>query len=301
MKILIAGASGLIGSYLIKAFINKNYSVVALSRNPQKQTELKNVIWKQWHKDDATDWLNEIATTDVVINLVGESLAAKRWTKRRKAILLESRVNSCNLFIRVLKESKRKPALFLQSSAIGYYAAGNEINENSSAGDDFLAKTTIKWEQATQAIEQMAINRILLRSGIVLANESLIIKKFKLPFSFFIGGHLGKGQQIMSWIHIDDVVNSILFIIENVKSSQIFNLTAPKPVKMKEFCKKFGKKMKRPSWFHIPAFLLKILFGQVAKETMLKGHKILPENLQKIGYSFIYTDIEAALNDLKIL
>lgn len=299
MKILIAGASGLIGRYLINAFSKKNYKIIALSRNPQNQINKNNIIWKKWHSKDPSDWLTELESTDVVINLIGESIAEKRWTNRRKRILLNSRVDACNLFVRAFSETKNKPSTFIQSSAIGYYAPGEEIDEDSPAGTDFLADLTVKWEEATVALKKMGINRILLRTGIVLADESLIIKKFKLPFSFFIGGHLGNGQQIMSWIYIDDVVDSILFLLENTHSSQIYNLTAPNPVNMKEFCKKFGNKMRRPSWLHVPAFILKLLFGQVAKETMLKGHKILPGNLIKTGYNFKYSDIHQAINSLK--
>jgi uncharacterized protein len=301
MKILIAGASGFLGRYLIEAFRNRNYRIVALSRNPQGQKKQENLTWKKWNSGDLSEWLDEFENSDVVINLVGESLASRRWTQKRKKVLLESRINSCKLFVRAYEMAKKKPAMFIQSSAIGYYAAASSSNEKSPAGDDFLADISVKWEQATEAIENFAVNRIRIRTGVVLADDSLIIKKFKLPFRFFIGGHLGTGQQIISWVHIDDVVQAIQFIIDNVKSSQIFNLTAPNPVSMEEFCQKIGQKMHRPSWFHVPAFLLNILFGQVAEETMLKGHKIIPENLLKAGYNFRYNDIDKALSDLKSL
>jgi len=301
MKILIAGASGFIGSYLIEAFIEKGYSVTGLSRNPQNQLSGKNLSWKKWHDNDFSDWQADLESSDVVINLMGESLAGKRWTNSRKKVLLESRVNSSALFVKAYEKCKSKPDLFIQTSAIGYYADAPFSNEQSSAGNDFLAEITIKWEQATAAIEQMNSNRVIIRTGVVLAEDSLIIKKFKLPFKLFAGGHLADGQQIISWIHIDDLVNSIQFMIENVKKSQIFNFTAPNPVTMEEFCKKLGKKMRRPSWLHVPAFILKILFGQMAEETMLKGHKILPENLLKSGYNFRYKEIGSALNSLKNL
>ena len=301
MKILIAGASGFIGNYLIRAFIEKGYSVTGLSRSPQKQLQSKSLSWKKWQNNDFSDWLADFESSDVVINLMGESLAGKRWSNNRKKVLLESRVNSSALFVKAFEECKSKPDLFIQTSAIGYYADAPFSNEQSPPGNDFLSEITIKWEKATEAIEQMDGNRVIIRTGVVLAEDSLIIKKFKLPFKLYAGGHLADGQQIMSWIHIDDLVNSIQFIIENVKKSQIFNCTAPNPVTMEEFCKKLAKKMKRPSWLHVPAFILKILFGQMAEETMLKGHKILPENLLKSGFKFKYEDITSALNSLKKL
>lgn len=299
MNIIIAGASGFIGTHLLNSFLENGHSVIGLSRNPDKQPAQVNLIWKKWQNDNASDWQGELETTDVVINLIGESLAEKRWTKKRKEKIINSRTDSCSLFVKALKQVRHKPSLFFQASAIGYYADGDNITESDPSGDSFLSEVTKKWEEASAEIEDLGIKRILLRTGIILANESLIIKKFKVPFLFFAGGHLGNGQQMMSWIHIDDVVSSIQFILNHAQKSQIFNLTAPNPVTMKEFCKKFGKKMNRPSWFHVPAFLLILLFGQVAKETMLKGQKILPQNLIKSGYKFRYPDVSSAINSLK--
>jgi len=298
MKILIGGASGFIGRYLLNELNGKGYTIVALSRHPEKQTGQKNISWRKWQDGDTSDWQDEMENSDVVINLIGESLAAKRWTESRKKVLVESRVKAGQLFLKAFEKSKNKPRLFIQSSAIGYYAIMPSSDEKSPAGNDFLAQTCIKWEESTKAIEEMDCNRIILRTGLVLANDSLLIKKFKLPFFIFIGGHLGNGQQIMSWIHITDVIRSVLFMIENVTSSQVFNLTAPNPVTMREFCKRLGKTMKRPSWLHVPAFVLKIIFGQMAKETMLKGHKVLPENLLKSGFDFKYREIGPAFDNM---
>lgn len=298
MNILIAGASGFIGTHLIHVLSKNNSEILALSRHPERQKVQQNVQWKKWKDDDTSDWISAFERADVVINLVGENLGTNRWTQKRRELLVKSRLDACYLFVRVFRESQHRPATYIQASAIGYYGPAPLINEKSVAGSGFLAELARKWEQATVDIEKMGVNRILLRIGVILAADSLIIKKFRVPFFFFVGGHLAGGNQIISWIHIEDVVDALLFIIKNVKTSRVYNLTAPNPVTMREFCKKFGKKMKRPSWLHVPAFILKILFGQVAEETMLKGDKIIPENLLKMGYNFKYNNIDSALDAL---
>jgi hypothetical protein len=299
MNILIAGASGLIGQSLIKELLKAGHTITALSRFPQQQMKQQNLVWRKWQNGDFLPWKDDLLRSEIIINLVGESIAGKRWSKKRKEQLLNSRVNAGRLFVSALKETNARPELFIQASAIGVYNPGqHKIDESAKTGGGFLADLTIKWEQSTAEIESMGIPRIILRIGLVLAADSLLIKKMLLPFKFFIGGPVGNGNQIMSWIHQDDLVDIILFLIE-VKSPAVYNLTAPQPVSMKEFCKAFGQAVNRPSWFRVPAFTLKILYGkQMAEQTILAGDEVLPVNLQKQGYGFRYTNICPALKSL---
>lgn len=299
MKVLIAGASGLIGKYLIAHFTNLGYTIVGLSRSASPQHETSpNIKWKLWKENDASDWQDELENCDVVINLIGESITGKKWTKERKEELLSSRVNACNLFVKAIANAKRKPKTFFQASAIGIYSAGQDSisEDNGEKGGNFLADLTIEWEKASEKIEQYGVKRILLRIGLVLAPDSLIITKFKLAFMFFAGGHLGSGKQIMSWIHMDDLITAISFIISNSKDSHIYNLTAPHPVTMRKFCNILGKSMYRPSWLHVPGYVLKLLFGkEMAEQTMLSGETVLPANLLKLEFAFKYPAVYSAL------
>jgi len=289
MKILIAGASGYIGRQIVKKLLKDGHSIVALSRTPKRQKTHEMLIWKQWRNNDATDWKEELKSTDAIVNLIGEGIVDKRWSSKRKDQLLSSRIDPINLFISVLKESKNRPAQFIQASAIGVYKAGQNgiLDESIQTGGSFLADLTVKWENASKDISDLGIIRFIARIGLVVSSESVIIKKFKLPFSLFVGGHLGNGKQWMPWIHLDDVGSAISFLIEKNPAAGEYNLTSPNPVRMKEFCKALGKSMNKPSWMHVPAFVLKIIFGQMAKETMLAElGQYHPKRLQESGFKF---------------
>lgn len=300
MNILIAGASGMIGQSLLNHLSAEGHQLIALSRNPQNQTSAVNITWKKWHKEDFSDWRETLPGTDIIINLAGESIAAQRWTVKRKADLLSSRLDASTLLLKALKESGSKPKLFIQASAIGIYTPGQiNISEKSDIGGNFLADLAVKWEQSSEELDDLQIPRVLLRIGLILSRESLLIKKFLLPFKLWLGGPVGNGRQMMSWIHIEDVLNVFSFIIKNVKKKSVYNVTAPNPVSMRGFCSAFGKAVYRPSWLPVPGFVLKVIFGrEMAEETMLSGYTVLPINLQKENYLFKYQHIDEALNNL---
>lgn len=302
MKILIGGASGLIGRALIDHLTNLGFKVIALSRSPEQHDNSYPAIkWKKWRDNDASDWQQDLENCDVIVNLIGESLAGMRWTKERRRLLLSSRVDACNLFVKAISAANNKPKTFVQASAIGIYSTGQDLitEDDGEKGGNFLADLTEDWERASEKIGSYAVKRILLRTGLVLASNSLIISKFKLPFNLFAGGHLGNGRQIMSWIHIQDLVQAVSFIIANNRESHIYNLSSPNPVSMKEFCKALGKAMNRPSWLHVPAFVLELLFGkEMARQTMLSGEAVLPINLKKLEFTFQYPEIGPALKSL---
>jgi uncharacterized protein (TIGR01777 family) len=298
MKILIAGASGYVGKAITASLISLNHQVVALSRNPERYVQRNNgIIWKRWIDNDPSEWLTDFESCDVAINLIGESIGAKRWSHERKKALLDSRVISVETFAQAFNSSENFPQIFIQTSAIGIYPSDldEELDENAAKGDSFLAGLTSLWENSVKAIPGNKVNVSLLRLGLVISNESIIIKKFKLPFKLFVGGHLGNGRQMMSWIHLHDLVSAILYLIENKTEGGIYNFTAPNPVSMKEFCKQLGKTLRRPSWLPVPAFVLKLVFGEMANETMLSGQRVIPKKLLDNGFEFKYPIISDAL------
>lgn len=301
MKFIICGASGYLGKNLIKRLVAENHHIIALSRTPGRQNAntTPGLNWKKWKNEDYSDWIDEINKDAVIINLIGEQIAAKRWTEKRKKELLESRVNSGKLILNAIKSAAEKPAVLLQASAIGIYTSAQgedtSVDEQSATGGNFISDLVVQWENSTGEAESLGIKRFVLRTGLVIGKESELMKKFALPFKLFIGGPLGSGNQMMSWVHVDDFVESALYLINNNCESGAYNLTAPNPVTMKDFCKELGEYFKRPSWLPVPSIALKILFGQMAEQTMLTGEKVLPKALLESGYKFKYADLKSAL------
>lgn len=300
MRIVIAGASGFIGSYLIKHFNEKGHTVVALSRNPEryKNSSKKGVFWKKWQDGDYSDWIDELADADAVINLVGESIAGKRWTKKQKKAMLESRVKPGELITKAIERADKKPTLLFQVSAIGIYKSspGRYLDENAAIGDTFLSNICQKWEKSTSPVDKLTTKRYILRIGLVLGDESFLMKMLKLQFNLFTGGYIGNGRQGFSWIHIQDVVKAIDFLMTKQPEPGVHNLTAPNPVTMKEFCKALGRAMHRPFWLPVPGFAIKLVFGkEMAEETILSGDLVVPQKLKDHGFEFDYSDTDSAL------
>lgn len=298
MNIVVFGGTGLIGQAFCRhAMINNHYPIV-VSRRPQKHT----IPYKLISFSDIVqpDVQRLFSNKYAVVNLMGASIANKRWTKERKEYLHRSRIDILSRIELFLQQAPQEPQVFIQASAIGYYgkSAEDNLTEMSNQGDGFLADLAAKWEERFNQLSLEETRPIIIRTGVVLSKLGGMLPRVMLPFKYGLGGHIGSGKQHLSWIHIEDHVRAILFLIENVYTRGVFNLTAPKPVSMKTFAKALGKAMHKPSFVPVPAWVLKLMYGQMAQETMLQGAKVLPEKLINHEFEFVFDDIDLALKNI---
>jgi len=302
MRVLLIGVTGFIGRPLVEKLVARNHEVYVFTRNDKKARQIfgDKVHIQQWKTDDYIILQEYAHKVDVVINLAGESLSSKRWTGDQKRKILSSRVNIGKALSFALKQSKDKPYLLIQASGIGYYGYSEEkvFTERSPIGEGFLPMVTQQWEDSVRNVVEDNTRKIFLRTGVVLGREGGFLPQMLKTFRLFMGGHLGNGNQWLSWIHIDDVTEAIIRLAETPGLGGPYNLTAPNPVTMKAFAATLGKVMNRPSWLPVPSFVLETVFGDMAREIMLQGQKVMPGKLQQIGFEFQYTDLESALTDL---
>ena len=294
MNILITGGTGFIGSALSRELSNSGHKVIITSRR-KTPPKLENIEIVRW--DIQTPLSSEIMSgIDAVINLAGESLISGRWTKRRKERIMSSRVNTTRLLVESMKNANPKPKVLISVSAVGYYGPhGDEyVTEDFPPASDFLAEVCKAWEKEALRAQELGIRVVITRFGVVLESDGGALPKMAIPFKFFLGGHLGSGQQWFSWVHREDIIGFMKYALENESVSGHFNLTSPQPVTNKKFCFALGKALNRPSWFHVPAFMIKLTLGEVGR-VLLTGQRVLPEKALKAGYQFKYPEINEAL------
>jgi hypothetical protein len=305
MRIIIAGGSGLIGRDLTSALLNDGDQVTILSRRSGLASGIPaEVRIIQWDGKTLKDWCNEIENADVVINLVGENLfgdgfVPSRWTAARKERLVQSRVDSGKVLTMAIEKAIHKPDVFIQSSGVGFYGIQQDKSfiEGDPGGNDFLANLCKEWEVSTAPIEKLGVRRVIIRSGVVLTDKGSAFRLLVLPYQLFVGGRIGSGKQVYSWIHHVDEVNAIRFLIHNDQAKGEYNLCSPQPVTNDEFGRMIAKVLKRPHYFPIPALILKIALGEVAS-MVLDGQRVLPNKLLLQGYVFKYPKLEQAITDL---
>ena len=299
MRVVITGATGFIGRALCKA-LYKDYEVIALSRDASRAAksigEMAEVI--EWDGRTTGSWFKQANGALAIINLAGENVASGRWNESKKAGILHSRLDSTKAVLEVIKQVDKKPAVVIQASAIGWYGPrqDEQLDENSIPGKGFLANVCRRTESSAEEIEDLGVRCAVIRTGVVLGRNGGAFAKLVKPFRFFLGGYLGNGRQWFSWIHLEDEVAAIKFLLENEHLKGVFNLTAPQPVTMKEFCKILGKVLHRPARLNVPAFAARLAFGEMANEMLLSGQKVLPKRLLNTGFNFKYTTVEQALN-----
>ncbi len=299
MKILLAGATGFIGKSLVAALLKNGHEIILLTRHPEKVSLQNGLTPVAWDGKHAGEWAAEAQGAAAVINLAGEGIADKRWSKERKKALTDSRIFSTRALAAFIKNSPKKPAVFINASAVGYYGnvPSGEVPENFKKGGGFLADLCDQWESAARTVESAGVRTVMLRLGIVLEKGGGALAKMLFPFQIFAGGPLGSGQQWFPWVHREDVVGAILFALENPNLSGPVNITAPNPVMIKEFCAELGKVLHRPSWAPVPAFALKIILGEMS-EMLLGGQKAVPQKLTVAGYRFKYPNLQNALRSI---
>ena len=298
MHIVISGGSGFLGSALSAALTADRHHVTILTRQhadrPGGTPPVSRVTWTP----DGTvgTWASAIAGADAVINLAGESIAAKRWSAEQKRKIRDSRLLATRSLTAAIRQAARPPAVFISGSAVGYYGdRGNEtLTETSQPGTDFLAGLAKEWEAAANEVAQ--ITRVaLVRTGIVLDSKEGALAKMLPPFKMFVGGPLGSGTQYMPWIHRDDWVRMVSWMITAEGARGALNATSPSPVTNAEFSKALGHALNRPSLLPAPAFALRLLLGEMADALLLSGQRALPVRATDLGFSFRYSNIDEAL------
>lgn len=297
-KIVVSGGTGLIGRALTTELIQTGYEVILLTRRQRSYHTVVGPRYVQWDAITVGKWELELDGAEAVINLAGASIGGGLWTRSRKQSILNSRLDAGRALVAAVEKCKYKPRMFIQASAIGIYGTSEteEKSEDSPLGNDHLAGIGRQWEDSTKAVESMGLERVIIRTGVVLDLKEGAFPMILLPFRFFVGGRLGTGRQWFSWIHLDDEVGAILHIIRNGNGG-IFNLTAPNPVTNNDLAKVIGRSLHRPKWFPVPGFALRLFLGEMSM-LVLDGQKVLPEHLLATGYKFHFEHIKDAIKDV---
>lgn len=296
-KIIIAGGSGLIGSYLSRSFEEKGYDYTILSRTPQQN----NPHYAFWDPDKGILDENHLKGADFIINISGENVGKGRWTEKRKQAIIESRVQSAKLLLETCKKLRKKPKAYISASATGYYGMEETPmihTESESPANDFLGQTCKEWENAAFAFKKIGIRTVVLRTGLVLAKEAKAWKLMKRPVQLGLGAALGSGRQNIPWIHITDIVNLYHYAMFNKGLKGAFNAVSPEYTDMNTFNYLLSKQLKRPYFMPpIPGFVIRLFMGEKAA-LVLNGNRISSEKIQHEGFNFAYAYIEKAFADL---
>lgn len=296
-NIVITGGTGFIGSALCSELLKQGHFISIITRSPDKYSkeQSKNLKYISW--DDNLS--GAMAESDVVINLVGESLFGKRWTESVKKTIYNSRIESTKQLVTAMKEAGSKPELFISASAVGIYGDSGDklLDESSSLGDDFLADVCEDWEEESKKAEDLGIRVVNPRIGIVLEKNGGFLQIMKLPFLFFVGGPIGDGKQFLPWIHMDDLVRALIYPIDEKELTGPYNVCSPQPEPMNRVADALGNVLNRPSFFRVPEFAMRALLGEAAEPT-LASLNVQPKVLQISGFEFKFEDLEEALADI---
>ncbi len=296
MKVLISGSHGLVGSALIKSLTNDGHEVIRLVRHARTvgAPEI------EWQPDKGIIDKQQLEGLEAVVHLAGENIAEGRWTAEKKRSIRDSRINGTTLLSETLATLQNPPAVFLSASAIGYYGnRGDEVlTETSAPGNDFLARVCQEWEQATTPASEQGIRTVLARFGIILAENGGALAKMLTPFQMGIGGRIGNGKQWMSWIALHDVVGGIQSLLFDRFVNGPVNFVAPHPVTNAEFTKTLGSVLSRPTLLPVPAFGVRLAFGEMADALLLASQRVEPAVMKARGFAFSFPRLEPALKHI---
>lgn len=297
-RVIISGAAGFIGRALCQT-LHTDYEIIALSRDATRAAGLIGPYAKavEWDARTAGAWARRVEGAHAIINLAGENLATGRWTQPKRDSIMQSRTFSASAIVDAVSGAKVKPAVVIQASAVGYYGSRGDdlLDEDAGVGSGFLADVCRRTESMASRVERSGVRYVAIRSGLVLGREGGVLPRFMTPYRFFVGGKLGSGRQWFSWIALEDEIRAIRFLMESPNLKGAFNLAAPNPVTMMQFSHALGQVLQKPAWTVIPAFLLRLVFGQMANETLLASQKAVPKRLMEAGFTFKYPELRAAL------
>ncbi len=309
MRVVITGGTGFIGRVLSRMLAGQGHEVVVLTRRPRPVSagkpsaspkegpsggSVEHVGW-----DGRTDrgW-GHLAEDAAVVNLAGENIAAGRWSAEKKRGIVESRLAAGAAVVQA--SAGARPRVVVQASAVGYYGhRGEEVLEESAPpGKGFLAETAVRWEESTRAVEEMGVRRVVVRTGVVLGCEGGALPRMLGPFRLGLGGPIGDGRAWFPWIHVQDEARAIAFLLERPDAVGPYNLAAPGIVTGKGFSDVLGKVLRRPAVLRVPAFALRLAFGEMADAALLASLRVTPARLSALGFAFRYPELGSALADL---
>lgn len=297
MRVLVTGATGLIGSALCDALLSRGDEVVGLTRDPDKaRPKNPTVHWYAWQATAERPPTEALTGVDGVVNLIGEEIN-QRLTDQAKVRIRESRLVSTRNLLQGIQAAPSKPQVFIGQSAIGYYGdrGAKILDEESPPGDGFTADIPIDWETAERKAEGIVTRVVIFRTGLVISKRGGLLKQLLLPFKLGVGGPIAGGEQFMSWIHIDDEVGLLLWALDNDRVSGIVNATAPNPVTNRELSKALGRALHRPAFIPIPKFAVSALRGGELADAVAGGARVLPRRALDLGYEFRHPELDEAL------
>ncbi|MEM8530654.1 MAG: TIGR01777 family oxidoreductase [Chloroflexota bacterium] len=301
-RVVVTGATGLIGRALCKKLREHGYDVVVFSRSPDKarQAVPGATEYVAWQAAETGDWAKAIDGAYAVISLAGASIAGQRWNEAYKQELYDSRIVATRGLVKAMEQAQSKPEVFVSGSAVGYYGWSDDtpLDEDAAPGKDFLAQLCVDWEREAAAAEQLGIRTSMIRTGIVLDKDEGALSQLLLPFKMFVGGPVLPGTQWLSWIHLVDQVGIIMLALEDERVRGAINATAPAPQTNRDFSATLANVMGRPSWLPIPGFGLQLLFGEMADALLINGQRVLPHKADEYGYQFTYPNLEPALQEI---
>jgi len=301
MKIAITGATGFVGSYLVKRLQAEGYSILILTRNVDHASRVfpksafPNLEFVVYNSLESGDWQKVISGCDGVVNLAGAPIGEGRWTGERKQEIIDSRKIGTQKLVEAIAGAEKKPSVLVNASAVGFYGTSETatFTENSPPGDDFLSQVCVAWETEAHHVKDLGVRLVILRFGVVLGMGGAIAKMLPI-FKLFAGGTIGTGKQWFSWVEVDDLVNLIVAALQRKEMEGVYNATAPNPIRMAEFCHALGDVLHRPSWLPVPAFALELLMGDAAM-VVLEGQKVLPKRTLESGFAYKYPNLKPAL------
>lgn len=301
MKVLISGASGMVGSALTKSLEADHHQVLRLVRSQAQASDPDAVPWSPAEGTIDTRALERHGRLDAVVHLAGEGIAARKWSAAQKARILDSRVDGTGTLCKAIAGLSERPGVLISASAIGWYGDRGDVwvDESDESGDMFLSEVCREWEAATSAASEAGIRVVQHRVGVVLSTDGGALAKMLLPFKLCLGGRVGSGDQYWSWITLDDLVASIRHVIDDESISGPVNAVAPTPSTNLEFTRSMGRALHRPTIFPMPAFVARLMLGEMADELLLGGARVRATVLEQTGFQWADPELDQAL--LRIL
>jgi uncharacterized protein (TIGR01777 family) len=295
MKVVIAGGTGFLGGALAERLTADGCDVIVLSRRAASPVRGRVVVWTP--DGDVDAWASELDGADAVVNLAGESLAGRRWSKTHKQTILDSRVRATRSLVAAIGGASRPPAVFISGSAVGYYGPlGDELAvETTPPGSDFLAQVCRQWEAEANHAASSRTRVVSIRTGLALERDGGALPAMLPPFKFGVGGPVGSGRQYWPWIHRSDWIDLVRWAIQTDATSGPLNATAPAPVRNIEFAHALGRALRRPAFMPAPSFALRLMLGEMADALLLSGQRAVPAKAGTLGFPFKYSQLDDAL------